>query len=268
MSSARELSWARAIVEVLRTEGSSMHYSDITDSVVERGLRTSLGATPANTVNAVIHESIHRLGNESPFVKVGRGEFILREHFSEPADDVDSPQTDSTIELQEDATVVRAFGMYWRRDRVAWTSRPAILGVQSKGADAVDFCDQIGVYLLHDRRDIVYVGRASERPLGRRIQEHTFDRLEGRWDRFSWFGLRAVTSDGRLLVPPEGLIGPDAIITALEALLIEALEPPQNRRRGDTFKAIEYLQHEDPEVRRRRNAALLRDIERSLEDGS
>jgi hypothetical protein len=34
----------------------------------------------------------------------------------------------------------------------------------------------------------------------------------------------------------------------MEALLIEGLEPPQNRRRGDDFRAVEYLQAEDREL--------------------
>lgn len=32
------------------------------------------------------------------------------------------------------------------------------------------------------------------------------------------------------------------LVATLEALLIEVLEPPQNRRRGDDFNAIEYIQ--------------------------
>lgn len=31
----------------------------------------------------------------------------------------------------------------------------------------------------------------------------------------------------------------------MEALLIEALEPPQNRKRGDEIRAVEYLQVQD-----------------------
>lgn len=38
------------------------------------------------------------------------------------------------------------------------------------------------------------------------------------------------------------------IIVTLEALLIEGLEPRQNRKRGDAFRAVEYLQVEDPEL--------------------
>jgi predicted mannosyl-3-phosphoglycerate phosphatase (HAD superfamily) len=37
----------------------------------------------------------------------------------------------------------------------------------------------------------------------------------------------------------------------LEAVLIEALEPRQNRRRGDDLAAVEYIQNEDPELKRK-----------------
>jgi hypothetical protein len=36
----------------------------------------------------------------------------------------------------------------------------------------------------------------------------------------------------------------------MEALLIEALEPGQNRRRGDGFAAVEFIQAEDPVMRK------------------
>jgi hypothetical protein len=39
---------------------------------------------------------------------------------------------------------------------------------------------------------------------------------------------------------------------ALEAILVEALEPRQNRKRGDDLAAVEYVQLEDPEVKKKR----------------
>jgi hypothetical protein len=50
----------------------------------------------------------------------------------------------------------------------------------------------------------------------------------------------------------------------MEALLIEELEPPHNRRRGDDFRAVEYLQAEDPELERRRLSNLLDEISSRL----
>jgi len=47
------------------------------------------------------------------------------------------------------------------------------------------------------------------------------------------------------------------MIPALEAILVEALEPRQNRKRGDDLAAVEYLQREDPEIQRRRVKAVI-----------
>jgi hypothetical protein len=58
------------------------------------------------------------------------------------------------------------------------------------------------------------------------------------------------------------------MVATLEALLIEALEPPQNRKRGDDFSAIEYLQDIDPELREREIQSTLRVIEQKLRGGA
>ena len=57
---------------------------------------------------------------------------------------------------------------------------------------------------------------------------------------------------------------PEVIVATMEALLIEELEPPHNRRRGDDFRAVEYLQAEDPELERRRLSNLLDEISSRL----
>ena len=152
--------------------------------------------------------------------------------------------------------IISSFGMFWRRDFVDWNSRPKILGMQQLGTAPVNFCDQIGIYLLYDGREIIYVGRSTDRPLGRRLYEHTADRLSTRWDRFSWFGLLPVSDKGQLGKLPEDYSA-SKIIPALEAILIEALEPRQNRKRGDDLSAVEYLQKEDPEIDRKKKKALL-----------
>ena len=41
------------------------------------------------------------------------------------------------------------------------------------------------------------------------------------------------------------------LLPALEAILIEALEPRQNRRRGDDLASVEYIQKEDPEIQKK-----------------
>lgn len=95
----------------------------------------------------------------------------------------------------------------------------------------MDFAPQAGIYLLHDQSRPIYVGRVTKERMGARLWEHTRDRLSGRWDRFSWFGVRPFQEDGSLGTAPSG-IEIDMLIATLEALMVEGLEPPQNRRQG------------------------------------
>lgn len=151
--------------------------------------------------------------------------------------------------------------MYWHRSKVIWKTTPSLLGRQQQDADPVDFSEQVGVYFLHDNQGVVYVGRAIDQPLGRRLQQHTLDRLNSRWDRFSWFGIYPVLENGNLKTTVDlSRISLDVVISTLEAVLIEGLEPRQNRRRGDDFKAVEFLQSEDPEIERSRVQDLLRTL--------
>jgi hypothetical protein len=150
---------------------------------------------------------------------------------------------------------MRSFGMFWQRDLVVWSGKARLLGRQGLGALEVNFADQIGVYLLHDRDRVIYVGRAAD-ALFTRLRAHTTDRLGGRWDRFSWFGLREVGADGVLTSNPVPW-SQAVVIETMEAVLIESMEPPLNRKRGDNFSGAEYLQASDPEVESARKRALL-----------
>jgi hypothetical protein len=52
----------------------------------------------------------------------------------------------------------------------------------------------------------------------------------------------------------------DVVITTMEAVLIEGLEPRQNRKRGDDFQAIEFIQVEDPDFESDRTQKLLQEL--------
>lgn len=153
-------------------------------------------------------------------------------------------------EITESAGLISAFGMFWNRDQVDWKKgrNVKILGHQAGEDSSVNVADQVGVYLLHDGARTIYVGRVSAPRLGMRLWEHTKDRLSGRWDRFSWFGLRPVLSNGKLGDPAENF-GTDLVVATMEALLIEGLEPPQNRRQGDAMVGQEYQQSVDHELK-------------------
>lgn len=246
---AKELTWRKAIEKVLNAAPGALNYKDITDKIIEDGLRTSLGATPSASVSSFLTTAIKKEGADCPWQKVGKGLYIWKKKagITEPAE----PAIPADEEAEEDQyDVVSSFGMFWRREAVEWTSNPKILGMQQIGAEAVDFSSQIGIYLLYDGREIIYVGRASDRPMGKRLYEHTLDRLSTRWDRFSWFGVLPVSDAGKLGTVQETFAS-SKLLPALEAILIEALEPRQNRKRGDDLAAVEYIQKEDPAIKKK-----------------
>ena len=215
--------WKEAIIEVLPKDGSEMHYAEIAKAVVDAGLRTNVGATPAATVAAVLSQTIPG-SKSSPFVAPYRGYYALKKPVVSDAISALGPKAD------EEAGFINAFGMYWKRERIHWDpTTPQLLGRQQLGSDTIDFCRQKGVYLLYDGDRVVYVGRAIDQPMGVRLKQHTSDRLEGRWDRFSWFGVLQVGDDGGLGAPPTTFDLANLIAT-MEALLIEGLEPPPEQK--------------------------------------
>jgi hypothetical protein len=253
-----ELTWKKAIDTILGASSTPLHYNEITERIIADGLRHSLGATPAATVNAQISSSIKHDGAASPYMRVSKGTFTMRANSKAGAATPrkQTPQISESEEEEEQYEIVSSFGMFWRRDGIEWNAVPRLLGMQQIGATPVNFCKQLGIYLLYDGREVIYVGRTTDRPLGRRLYEHTADRMSSRWDRFSWFGLLPVSETGTLGELPPNYAAAN-LIPALEAILIEALEPRQNRKRGDDLAAVEYIQSIDPEIQKKRIKATL-----------
>lgn len=255
---AKELTWREAIDKVLGAANTPLHYKDIADRIIANGLRSNLGATPSATVNAQISSSIKH-DAASPYVRVAKGTFALTRVPTAKAQQKKqklTPTVEESEEFEEQYDIVTSFGMFWRRDAIQWAATPKLLGMQQLGATPVDFNKQLGIYLLYDGREVIYIGRTTDRPLGRRLFEHTLDRMAARWNRFSWFGLLPVSDTGLLGTLP-ATFEAAKMIPALEAILIEALEPRQNRKRGDDLSAVEFIQREDPEIHKRKVKASL-----------
>jgi hypothetical protein len=269
--STAQLPWREAIIEVLRDAGAATHYTDIADQIVAKKLRKDVGATPARTANYFIATSINREGGSSPFVRAAVCEYMLSAEYGPGAHPTTSEVDESEVgppeteqRLIEPTGIIHAFGMYWLRENVVRSQTPKLLGEQAPGAAPVDFSGQRGVYLLHDGREVVYVGMAADQTLGRRLYQHTIDRLNSRWNRFSWFGILRVRTEGQLAKEDLSSISVEDLIATMEALLIEGLEPRQNRRRGDEFRASEYLQVKDPRLRKRELADLMAVIQSQM----
>jgi HB1, ASXL, restriction endonuclease HTH domain len=269
-----EKSWKEAIKKVLAESAIPLHYTEIAEQILSRSYYETDGATPAATVNAQLASSIKHDGEKSPFIRVGKGIFTLKNSLTAAVAAVPTPTSKkeklealAESDVESSDSIIHSFGMYWQRNLVVWRNDPKMYGKQQALSKPVDFGKQKGIYILYDHHTVVYVGRSIDRPLGKRLFEHTVDRLGSRWNRFSWFGLLDVTQEGSLR---ETSLNTSlaSLVATLEALLIEALEPPQNRKRGDDFSAIEYIQDIDPELKEREIQNTLRSIEQKMRGGS
>jgi hypothetical protein len=268
-----ELKWKEAIEKVMNEEKKQLHYSEIAELIAQRGYRTSLGATPKDTVSAQITTDIKK--GDSIFERVDRGVFILKKFLSEANENIEFEEaiTDKkeqqTTKKKRDSSnnkLINSFGIYWNRNLVHWKSAiPDLFGIQQIGAKEVNFKDQKGIYLLHDSRETIYVGQAIEQPLGKRLRDHTTDRLAGRWDRFSWFGFYPINDEGQINIDAQFK---DFTIQhlgdILEAILIESIEPRQNRKQGNSFIGLEFLQQESPEIKQKQKRQMLDEISKLL----
>jgi hypothetical protein len=260
-----DLKWKAAIAKVLEEEKKALHYTEIAELIATRGYRISLGATPQDTVSANLTTDINAKKEKSIFVKVDKGIYILRKFLDES-----SQLLEADAEVQGDIIqgvtkdvfkIINAFGIYWNRNKIYWKTTPDLLGIQQIGASEVNFKDQIGIYLLHDSRETIYVGQAINQTLGQRLKNHTLDRLSGRWDRFSWFGFYPVSEDGKLFTDLKfENISVQNLGDILEAILIESMEPRQNRKQGNLFSGLEYLQKEAPEIMLKMKQQLIKEI--------
>lgn len=154
--------------------------------------------------------------------------------------------------------LIHNYGLFWRKAWVHWgrgsnAGHLKGLRVGAKTGVPVDFRYQQGVYCLYDESfKLVYVGQAggkNDQRLLRRLSQHREDAVSERWSRFSWFGVRQVLQTGELKAEKDSAhpeIGD--VLNHIEAILIAAAEPVQNRQGGKFGDRVEqYIQYRDDE---------------------
>ena len=178
-----DLKWKDAIEKVLNEEKKQLHYTEIAELIAERGYRKALGATPQDTVSANLTTDINTKKENSIFAKTDKGYYILRKFLNQPddnlIDDSEPEIVNDKIVTKDTHKIINAFGIYWNRNLVNWKSQPDLFGIQQIGATEVNFKGQIGIYLLHDSRETVYIGQAIEQPLGKRLKDPRQTDLRG-----------------------------------------------------------------------------------------
>lgn len=132
--------------------------------------------------------------------------------------------------------LIRAYGEFWNPEAVFWGEAGAgnkgqLRGKVKRGLKTIetDAWEQDAIYALHLEFKVVYVGKGD---LGKRLRAHLSDRHAGRWDMFSWYGLKIIKNDGTLrAAPAKRMLDLATIQASLEALAIGLVDPPLNRRR-------------------------------------
>lgn len=262
------MKWIDAIIKVFEKEKRALHYTEIAELIAENNFRVKFGATPANTVNVIINQDIKEKNEKSFFKKFdNKGEYILRKQYDDNEEPIIKNETtdisEPTIKL-----IIKSLGIYWHRNMVYWNRNPKLYGIQQRKAKTVDFSQQIGIYLLHDINGTIYVGQAIKQPIITRLWQHTSDRLGGRWDRFSWYGFYGVNDKNAELVQTKDdyyELKFGVLADTIESVLIESLEPRQNRRQGNVFSGIEYMQKVDPEIERSKEREVMDKLQRKLD---
>lgn len=119
----------------------------------------------------------------------------------------------------------------------------------------MNFWNSKGIYVLHSEFRAVYVGRAfgETSSIGARLKAHRTDRLSGRWDMFSWYGVsRPRFGDRNVRAPGGEHLEAEDVVNALEALAILITDPPLNRRRERLHSAYE-VEQKNAEIRSTRS---------------
>jgi hypothetical protein len=147
---------------------------------------------------------------------------------------------------------ILCIGALWEASNVFWDSAPAngrLLGVKAKAlrGSPVNFCEQSGIYVLYADFTPIYVGQVNKRLYARLKEHHNKDDLRGRWNRFTWFGLRREIGGNKLSVPGVNFsISTKQLLNHLEAIMIHSFEPLLNGQDGRFGKVVtRYAQVRD-----------------------
>ena len=255
-----EITWEQAVLQILNEAAEPMYCGDIADEILRRGLKTTVGKTPNYTVAGVIS----RLrASGADIIRTQPGVYYLSRSgralpdaaLAEADDELDATDVPQNL-------AVAAYGLHWERDKVDWSAH-RLLGydIDPSPRQAVDFANQQGVYLLHSWQSVVYVGKTSAKKGGlfQRLNYHHRRQVwSGKWERFSWYGLRHVDDVGTVVDSPDS--ASKEVVTALmEAVLIETLRPSFNNQQGHYMGTL-YHQAIDPNIAKESAQAVLRTL--------
>lgn len=231
------MKWIEEIVKVFKqNDGEAMHYAIIAELVVNNNPEiTQKNATPNQTVNLYLNKY------SDLFERVSMGVYRLKESVNKKKlGDLEITDEEAEKDRRKGSQrlIIKAYGIHWKRKDVDWNKQDVKIWGSQSNAMNVNFATMRGVYVLHYGQDIIYVGQTtSNTGIGKRLRDHTRDRLSNRWDGFSWFGLDSVNSSGEIVYSQNSdfKLSIQNIADVLEGMLLEILEPKSNRRGANGF---------------------------------
>ena len=239
------MKWIDAIIEVLGSSGRAMHYVDIANTIMGKGLRKECKA-PHISVHVVVDS------HGDVFIKEGKGRYKLNPAFdynnwsinNKTTDEDERKAIESQITKSNNKTIIKAYGKMWERNKVDWNRcNPVLLGTPRNMKQYIDFNKMRGVYMLYDTNgSMVYVGLATN-GIGGRLREHTRDKHANAWIKFSWFGIDGIKQDGTIRRSTHLQTTVSDVASALESVVIIGVQPHRNIKNGERMKDKEYLQY-------------------------
>ncbi len=289
------MKWKYAIMKVLYDNPEPMHYGNVANEVITKSLRDKFGATPANTVNVLLfkHKDVFEYVDsddcegwrlKQPIDTAEQAEMekqflqrmsILNDRLQSengiiPQEDFDSDESDDeslndndSQQAQKQTNFVTSRGYLWRRDSCQIKNGSLmLLGLQNTKDpnQYIDFTDQVGVYVLLKDFQPIYVGQALKQSLGVRLFQHTRDRFQFRWNRFSWYGIYNISEDKSLDKSTEQKYTTEALINGLEGVLIDVIEA-SNSKSGNGMSGTQYFQFMIEEISRLDKVSVGRIVE-------
>ena len=145
--------------------------------------------------------------------------------------------------MTKEEKAITAFGRYWKYGRRE-EKTGKLLGIRERYDTPVDMARQAGIYILHERERVVYVGKTESNGLIERLKDHKKGKKWERWDSFSWYGFRPVNKNSGDLEHFDSLSAHSSLADVLESLLIEVLCPYLNNQSGSCTGDMYVQVHE------------------------
>ena len=225
----KQITWLEAILKVLESTKTPMHYTKIWDVIRDKHYRECDAKTnPETIVNSTIQL------NRDEIVSFGdKGCYVLKKHL----DATIKKYFEQNLPVQQG--IIRAYGRKWNKVKFKQNNYK-MLGKLANGRrpSQVDLSLERGVYVLYNGYEIVYVGQTTN-PIAARIKAHI--KTNEKWDSFSWYGIDAI-ENGQICKEKVLTITPNALIDAFEAVMIMATDPRFNKQRGNNVRGQEYQQ--------------------------